>query len=268
MYQPLETILQNGKGISNWNETPNPQMPPLPARVDSAQAKTSKGLPEVQAYWVEGGEMKIRQNLIGKRFGRRVVVSLHGYINEGSIGWNCVCDCGTKSVISTGALNRGNSGSCGCLKKEKATRQYQEHKSEYKAWQSMKQRCYNPNQYWYKRYGGRGIKVCKRWLHSFENFFSDIGSKPSPSHSVDRKNNYLNYTPSNCRWATSVEQENNRCNNLLVTFDGKTKTAVQWSRIVKINAPALYERLRRGWSVVDALFIPKGCQSRLEYGNQ
>ena len=83
--------------------------------------------------------------------------------------------------------------------------------AEYRAWANMKQRCNNPKDKDYKDYGGRGIKVCDRWLHNFENFLADMGKRPSPQHSIDRyPNNDGNYEPSNCRWATQIEQAQNR----------------------------------------------------------
>jgi hypothetical protein len=83
------------------------------------------------------------------------------------------------------------------------------HRHEYYAWDNMKQRCLNPKNPRYKSYGARGIKVCDRWLHSFKNFLADIGHKPGPEYSLDRKNNDGDYEPKNCRWATRKVQNHN-----------------------------------------------------------
>ena len=93
--------------------------------------------------------------------------------------------------------------------------------SEWRTWNSIQRRCYDKNEKSYKNYGGRGISVCARWLECFENFYADMGPKPTPKHSIDRINNNGNYEPSNCRWATAMEQGENRRDCIAVVYNGK-----------------------------------------------
>ena len=127
---------------------------------------------------------------------------------------------------------------------------------EYISWYSMLRRCNNPKDKEYHNYGGRGISVCERWS-KFENFIADMGDKPSPHHSLDRypdKNG--NYEPSNCRWATMLEQGLNRRTNRNVTYMGKTQTVSQWSQELGINDTTIYQRIRYGWTMEEALSTP------------
>lgn len=110
----------------------------------------------------------------------------------------------------------------------------------------MKQRCSNPKNPNYRLYGGRGIKVSERW-QKFENFVKDMGAKPSPEHSLDRKNNNKGYNRQNCRWATRTEQSRNKYNSLIATFNGKTQTIKEWAAELGIKYSALKERVQWGW---------------------
>lgn len=127
--------------------------------------------------------------------------------------------------------------------------------SEYWTWNTMRQRCINPNNPKYPIYGGRGISVCERW-QKFENFIADMGNRPSADHSLDRIDNDGNYEPSNCRWATRVEQQNNQSNTTRLEFQGETLTIHQWATRLGIKAKTIDGRLRSGWSVEDALSHP------------
>ena len=126
---------------------------------------------------------------------------------------------------------------------------------EYKAWQGMKDRCFNPNHKRYSDWGGRGITVCDRWLN-FKNFLADMGVKPTPKHSIDRIDNDGDYCPDNCRWATKAEQGNNRRSNRFITINDVTLTIVQWEKKMGFNKNIIWQRLEDGWSEYDAVMTP------------
>jgi hypothetical protein len=121
----------------------------------------------------------------------------------------CLCECGNTKEVLLSKLRKGDIKSCGCYRKEISTKHGYKHTSIYNIWVMMKQRCLNTKNKDYPNWGGRGITVCDRWLESFNNFLEDMGQKPE-NNSLDRINNDGNYEPSNCRWATSIQQQNNR----------------------------------------------------------
>ena len=126
---------------------------------------------------------------------------------------------------------------------------------EYRSWAEMKQRCFNPNHKQYSDYGGRGITVCDRWLN-FKNFLADMGSRPSPKHSLDRINNDGDYCPDNCRWATKAEQVNNRRSNRFITIGCVTLNVTQWTKEMSFGRTIIQARLDRGWSELKAVTTP------------
>lgn len=126
---------------------------------------------------------------------------------------------------------------------------------EYNTWFSMKQRCLSPSHKGYARYGGRGITVCERWKISFANFLEDMGSRPTGC-TLERENTDGNYEPGNCRWATDIEQANNKVNNRFLTVGGVSKTVAQWAREKGMNVASLHSRLNKGWSEEDAVNKP------------
>ncbi|MBD2076323.1 hypothetical protein H6F86_21050 [Phormidium sp. FACHB-592] len=130
------------------------------------------------------------------------------------------------------------------------------YKRLYSIWDLMIKRCYDPSYGNWIRYGGRGIKVCDRWLNSFEAFVSDMGDRPSPEYSLDRTDNNADYTPENCRWATAKEQGRNKRNNRLITINGETKCLSEWAESFGISASVVYQRLRSGWDFQTALKAP------------
>ena len=160
--------------------------------------------------------MPPRVDLAGQTFGRLRVVGFAKILN-GCSAWHCQCECGNKVVVRLSGL-QANTRSCGCLHRDSVARMGRANRThgeaidetpEYKTWAGMKQRCLNPRDQGYVDYGGRGIKVCRRWL-SYENFLADMGRRPSSEHSLDRVDNNGSYEPANCRWATVTEQNRNR----------------------------------------------------------
>lgn len=162
-------------------------------------------------------------DLTGDHFGRWVVLYKVCSSEKGKTRWMCRCECGTKRIVNGNNLRRGLTNSCGCLNREKSSERtgklsYKhghssrtEKSSEYRSWSSMRNRCKYPCVKGYEYYGGCGIKVCKRWLSSFSNFWDDMGPKPTPQHTIDRyPNPNGNYEPKNCRWATKKQQRHNR----------------------------------------------------------
>lgn len=130
---------------------------------------------------------------------------------------------------------------------------------EHIAWQRMKQRCYDPHDKRYARYGGRGIRVCAEWRDDFLAFLRAIGPRPTPKHSLDRINNDGDYAPENCRWATAAEQARNRGGdraNVWLTHAGVTLCVVDWARRTGLTRQQIENRLRKGWTAERALTEP------------
>lgn len=156
-------------------------------------------------------------DLTGVRFTRLLVLGRNGALN-GRPAWQCRCDCGSVITARGSDLRLGKHRSCGCLQRERTSEASRTHghsvgykaTREYATWCRMITRCTNPNRERWKHYGGRGIKVCDRWRHSFQAFLDDMGPRPSVKHSIDRINNDGHYEPGNCRWATALQQTHNR----------------------------------------------------------
>jgi len=199
-------------------------------------------------------------NIIGQKFNKLTVISRAPDKQKWKPIYNCLCDCGNKVIVYNYNLKNNHTTSCGCHQKRVASKKNRTHyltgSTEYRTWANMKNRCYNTRSKRFNDWGGRGIKVCDRWIDSFENFLEDMGKKPTPQHSIDRIDNNGNYTPSNCKWSTTIEQSNNKNNNVVLEYKGRKLTISEWSRVTKITDKVLYSRISKGWNVEKTLTTP------------
>ena len=198
--------------------------------------------------------MPLQINIIGKRFGKLVVIKL---VQEGNVHhrkYLCLCDCGKTKVVSEDNLKRGHTKTCGC--RNRGTYGFSGTRL-YSIWLGMLSRCENPNMKNYRYYGARGISVCEEW-HNFENFrMWAICNGYKEGLTLDRINNYKQYSPSNCKWATMKEQTNHRRNSKLVTINGETHPISEWAKIVGIKEGTIRSRIWcRGWNTKKAILTP------------
>lgn len=198
-------------------------------------------------------------NIIGKRFGRLVVVERVENSNQGRTKWLCKCDCGNLKKIIGYDLMNGKTKSCGCIRKEKARKRGLANKKHnktntrlHKIWCGMKSRCYYIKNIAYKNYGGRDIKVCEEWLDKekgFKNFYDwAMANGYKENLTIDRIDSNKNYAPNNCRWITMKEQENNRRNNKIIKYKEQNYTLSQLAEKLNISSATLNWRLNHNWN--------------------
>lgn len=202
----------------------------------------------------------------GERYGRLVVLKRgpDKILKSGRkvVQWECLCDCGNTTLVTTTSLGGGLTKSCGCLNDEKRKdpkikHHTHGHRNEriYEIWHGMKARCYNPSSDSYNNYGFRGITVCEEWKNNFQNFYDwAIKNGYQDNLSLDRKDNNLGYSPENCRWITQKEQQRNKRNNRLLTYKGETHCLAEWEEITGINRSTISTRIDKlGWTIEKAL---------------
>lgn len=193
-------------------------------------------------------------------FGRWTVKSW-----DGGEKCQCVCVCGTHKAVNIKNILSGKSQSCGCWAKELTIKRCSTHGmagrgknrcSEYTIFHNMHKRCYDENSSDYHNYGGRGIIVEAEW-HDFMTFFTDMGPRPSPSHSVDRAEVNGNYCKANCHWATPIEQGRNRRNNITFIYDGEERPLSEIAEMCGINYHTLHTRLTvQKLTIDEAISLP------------
>lgn len=201
-------------------------------------------------------------DLIGQRFGR-LTVQGHAPALPGKPRHKlvCLCDCGQICHVAAHPLLSGVQVSCGCNRRERARENIKKARAtgsgkgnlrhglsgtaECSIWRDMKRRCLDPRRPAWDSYGGRGITVCDRWLEKFENFYEDMGPRPTALHTLDRVDNDGPYSPENCKWATRKVQARNRRSSAKYTALGRTLTIAEWAELLHVKVSALGEQLRR-----------------------
>jgi hypothetical protein len=175
-----------------------------------------------------------RLNLAGQRFGRLIALKPSRMRSSGAVVWVCVCDCGRRSTVSSSCLRSSHSRSCGCFHRDRAAKQINKNRPKisaclkhggtskysdpkllgaYGCHRSMLARCLNPHSTSYRFYGAVGVGICPAWRdadHGFENFLSDMGPRPSGSHTLGRFLDIGDYEKGNCAWMTKAEQTANQ----------------------------------------------------------
>lgn len=196
-----------------------------------------------------------RENLIGIKSGRLTVIEFYGCDKCGHSRWLCKCECGNTSIVSGTNIKHEKILSCGCLTKERVSEAKKTHGMSYSPiypeYRNIKKRCYDETSHNYKWYGGRGIKMCDRWLDDIHNFYNDVSVLPhfrEEGYTLDRIDNDGNYEPENVRWATKSEQCRNRRSNLLYEYDGKVRTLQEISDMTGLPYKVLHKRIKTfGW---------------------
>lgn len=209
---------------------------------------------------------KYSAGLEGRRFNRTVVVSFSHAVptkHETRYYWNCLCDCGTRHAADARSMFRGMVQSCGCLGREKLELRTKHGHSTTKgrtpeahSWKKMKARCYDLNNEWFHRYGGRGIKVCESLKNDFTAFLALLGPRPT-GKTIDRTDNDGHYScgacpecvkndwPMNIRWATIDEQNSNKHNTVFLTVNSRRQALFLWAKEIGVTREALYQSYRR-----------------------
>lgn len=195
--------------------------------------------------------------LIGRKFKRLTPYGFLGPSKRGDALWLCRCDCGTFTIAYASHLTAHGKRSCGkdklpwelCYVRSKHGLS---HTREYYIWNTMIQRCHNPNVPSYPDYGGRGIVVCERWF-AFEYFIEDMGQPPTAKHTIDRTDNSRGYSPDNCKWQTAKSQARNTRRNRLITIKGETMCHAEAAERFSTTRDRIRMRLSLGWTPEEAV---------------
>ena len=196
-------------------------------------------------------------DLTGQKFNLLTVID-RAENRNGSVYWNCICDCGNKTVVSGTNLRSGAVKSCRCLiRKEKDTHHLSKTRL-YRIWRAMIERCRNENHWAYQYYGAKGITICDEWANDFIAFREwALSSGYAENLTIDRIDNSKGYSPANCKWATRKQQANNRSFCKMIEYQGKSQSLMQWCEELGLNYNRVYSRLYKcGWTFERVISTP------------
>ena len=203
-------------------------------------------------------------DLTGKKFNQLTVIRRAKNARPGIVQWECICDCGNKTIVRGSNLKNGSVKSCGCLTHVSHNRTHGMSKTAlYRKWWSMLRRCDDPKSQAYKYYGARGIKVCKEW-HDFETFKKWVDTtRTSEDLTLERKDVNGDYCPKNCIWISMSEQANNRRSCVIIEYNGETHHLTDWCKKLGLNYKLVHNRMHKlGWSFDKAIHTPVDASKR------
>lgn len=188
------------------------------------------------------------KDISGKIFGRLTVIEMVGRVDNRTI-CTCKCECGNMIDVRADQMQYGKIKSCGCIEKERINKARNgirmQNLYEYDSWMNAQERCYSEKSNRYHRYGARGIKMCDKWLSSFEDFLFDMGKKPSRNYTLERIDNDGDYCPENCKWLEKELQPKNTRRNVWYEIKGKRQILSDWARDMYMSPKGLSYLLKK-----------------------
>ena len=199
--------------------------------------------------------------IVGTKIGECIYVGSRHKDSKGRYKATFGCVCGNEFIANIRKVETLHTRSCGCLHKKQLTERNTKHgyakrgdkRKEYNIWVLIKQRCYNEKYPDYDNWGGRGIRMCERWLESVDNFIEDMGLCPDYCRGIDRINNDESYYKENCRWATYIQQARNTRRNRHIIYNNSCKTLAEWLLELKISKKTFYYWSKKGMTDVEVL---------------
>lgn len=214
------------------------------------------------------------KDISNQKFGYLTAIRIIGKTKSNNNIWECVCDCGNTSNVSGTALRCGETVSCGCYSryKDKDLKPINHKRRLTNIYQSMKNRCYNEKHQQYKYYGGKGIKISKEW-NTFDKFYQDVFDSyvihveeyGEDETSIDRIDSNKGYSRENYRWATNVEQSNNKSDTLIIEYNNQKKPLTEWCIELGLKRNLVYNRMSKGWDFEKAINTPKKIYNKKNY---